>query len=141
MYSVFQLTKFLNYTQKDIYGGYLGAVGEPATSSYVITVGALTSKPLDDISLIDLGDIAVFSFRDLGKIAYFSSRGPTRDGRIKSDITAPGYWVLSAKAGSTDYKEDAGTSMASPVVAGIVAQLLENNPNLDVFQVKSLLKK
>ncbi|MGC9007354.1 MAG: S8 family serine peptidase, partial [Sulfurihydrogenibium sp.] len=123
-------SKFINYTQKDIYGGYLGTVGMPATSPYVITVGALTSKPLDDISLIDLG-----------KIAYFSSRGPTRDGRLKPDITAPGYWVLSAKAGSTDYIEKAGTSMASPVVAGIVAQLLENNPNLDVFQVKSLLKK
>ncbi|MGC8869312.1 MAG: S8 family serine peptidase, partial [Sulfurihydrogenibium sp.] len=117
-------SKFLNYTQTDVYGGYLGTVGIPATSPYVIAVGALTSKPLDIITSK--------SFIDLGKIAYFSSRGPTRDGRIKPDITAPGYFVLSAWSGSTGYREDAGTSMASPVVAGIVAQLLEVNSNLDV---------
>ncbi|MGC9189096.1 MAG: S8 family serine peptidase, partial [Sulfurihydrogenibium sp.] len=132
MYSVKTTTKFLNYTQTDVYGGYLGTVATPATSPYVIAVGALTSKPLD---------IDNRSLIDLGKIAFFSSRGPTRDGRLKPDITAPGHFVLSAKAGSTDYIDLPGTSMASPVVAGIVAQLLENNPNLDVFQVKSLLKK
>jgi subtilisin family serine protease len=125
-------SKFLNYTHTDVYGGYLGTVGIPATSPYVIAVGALTSKPLD-------GDYT--SLIDLGKIAYFSSRGPTRDGRIKPDITAPGYWILSAWSGSTGYIEKAGTSMASPVVAGIVAQLLEVNSNLDVFQVKDILSK
>ncbi|MGC9121311.1 MAG: S8 family serine peptidase, partial [Sulfurihydrogenibium sp.] len=131
--NIFGDSKFLNYTQTDVYGGYLGTVTTPATSPYVIAVGALTSKPLDTITSK--------SFIDLGKIAYFSSRGPTRDGRIKPDITAPGYFVLSAWSGSTGYREDKGTSMASPVVAGIVAQLLEVNSNLDVFQVKDILSK
>jgi subtilisin family serine protease len=109
-------------------GGFLGTVVEPATSPYVIAVGALTSR---------VGDTR--SFADLGKIAYFSSRGPTRDGRLKPEVVAPGYFVLVPKAGTSDYILMAGTSMASPVVAGLVALILEANPNLDVDGVRGIL--
>ncbi len=53
------------------------------------------------------------------EISDFSSYGPTDDGRVKPDITAPGVQIYSAYSGSnTDYKAIDGTSMASPGVAG-----------------------
>ena len=69
--------------------------------------------------------------------AVFSSTGPTDDGRIKPDIMAPGddtnvsHWDINSTipAGSVsyDYPYDTmhGTSMASPVVSGVVALMLE----------------
>jgi Subtilisin-like serine proteases len=122
--------EFMDYFLPDGLGGFLGTVGEPATSPYVIAVGALTSRFVPDDPR---------SFIDLGKIAYFSSRGPTRDGRLKPEVVAPGFFVLGPEAGSSGYIPLPGTSMASPVVAGLVALILEGNPNLDVNGVRSIL--
>jgi Subtilisin-like serine proteases len=122
--------EFIDCFFPDGFGGFWGTVGEPATSPYVIAVGALTSRFVH-------GDPR--SFIDLGKIAFFSSRGPTRDGRLKPEVVAPGYFVLGPRAGTSDYILKAGTSMASPVVAGLVALILEENPNLDVNGVRGVL--
>ena len=123
-------SEFTNFFLEDGLGGYLGTVGMPGTSPHVITVGALTSRFSTTTSR---------SFTDLGKIAYFSSRGPTRDGRIKPDVVAPGYFVLGPLAGTTRYILYPGTSMATPVVAGLVALILEDNPNLTVDEVRNIL--
>jgi subtilisin family serine protease len=120
----------MDYFLPDGLGGFLGTVAQPATSPYVIAVGALTSRFVPDNPR---------SFIDLGKIAYFSSRGPTRDGRLKPEVVAPGYFVLGPEVGTSDYILEAGTSMASPVVAGLVALILEENPNLDVDGVRGIL--
>ncbi len=130
LYLAYESGEFMDYFLPDGLGGFLGTVVQPATSPYVIAVGALTSRFVSG---------APRSFIDLGKIAYFSSRGPTRDGRLKPEVVAPGYYVLGPWAGTSDYILLPGTSMASPVVAGLVALILEENPNLDVNGVRGIL--
>ena len=86
-----------------------------------------------------------------GKIAPSSSRGPSRDGVIKPDISAAGDVTLgsalmymvgdpayNAALGIGGYHlRSGGTSMASPVVAGIAALYLERCPNSTVEDFKT----
>uniref|UniRef100_A0A7S4MVU2 subtilisin n=1 Tax=Odontella aurita TaxID=265563 RepID=A0A7S4MVU2_9STRA len=83
-------------------------VGKPATCKNGISVGASQNGQSKD------------------NIAGFSSRGPTKDGRRKPDIVAPGTSVQSAAAGkdqcgSSSLHYLSGTSMATPVVSGTAA--------------------
>jgi len=102
-------------------GPLKGSIGSPATAKNVITVGASENyRPNVGGNFADNPD----------EIARFSSRGPTRDGRIKPDIVAPGTYVSSALSslsqpgwahGSPDgeyYEFVSGTSMSAPYVAG-----------------------
>lgn len=60
-----------------------------------------------------------------GAMAAFSSRGPTDDRRFKPEVVAPGTNVSSLHsslaAGSGDYALYSGTSMATPLTAGVTA--------------------
>ncbi|HZU19641.1 MAG TPA: S8 family serine peptidase [Gaiellaceae bacterium] len=78
-----------------------------------------------------------------GIITSFSSAGPTDFGWfLKPDIAAPGLDVLSSTppltTGST-FSVFAGTSMATPHVAGAAALLLERHPSWTAPEVKSAL--
>jgi minor extracellular serine protease Vpr len=78
-----------------------------------------------------------------GVITSFSSAGPTDfEHALKPDISAPGLDVLSstppATTGST-FSVFAGTSMATPHVAGAAALLLQRHPSWAPWQVKSAL--
>lgn len=112
-------------------------IGTPGNHPKAFTVGALNDK----------GTLT----RDDDDVAAFSSRGPTtHDGLTKPDILSPGVNITAAnapgsaldKAGvphvGTAYITISGTSMATPINAGIIATILSANPNLTPAQVKEI---
>jgi minor extracellular serine protease Vpr len=138
-------------TRTDSYwmpGDWQKTIGSPGTATKVITVGAFTTKKQwTDINATTWTITSSWcgsSFTDvLGDIACFSSRGPTRDGRTKPDITAPGHRIasdLSVDSLPNHTAQDqvqggkllmeSGTSQATPHITGIVALMLQSNPSL-----------
>lgn len=80
-----------------------------------------------------------------GRLADFSSLGPvTVDGswRVKPDIVAPGVNIIAPMAGRS-YGPLAGTSMAGPHAAGVVALMWSANPGLigDIERTETILKE
>ena len=85
--------------------------------------------------------IAVGAVNSAGVKSGFSSFGPTADQRIKPDVSAMGEGVYFATTGGTSsYSAGNGTSFSSPAVAGVVAQMLQVNPNLTPSEVIQILK-
>lgn len=76
-------------------------------------------------------------------IAVSSSQGPTRDGRSKPDIAAPGTGIVAAKGFDATEKwiEMSGTSMASPFVCGVAGLMLSIAPNLTAAQIGGIMRR
>jgi subtilisin family serine protease len=77
-------------------------------------------------------------------IAASSSQGPTRDGRFKPDVAAPGTGIVAAKGFAP--RNDAwvamsGTSMASPFVTGVAGLMLSRRPKLTASQIIGILQR
>jgi subtilisin family serine protease len=77
------------------------------------------------------------------RINKSSSQGPTRDGREKPDVAAPGTDIVAAKgfAGDDRWVSMTGTSMASPYVAGVAGLMLGVNPKLTAAQIGGILRR
>lgn len=128
-------------------------VTSPADAENILSVGAYINMD----SWTNIEDDIINVGQEPGQLAHLSSLGPTIDGRVKPDITAPGVGVISSFPAQVDIEaskvltEDnlisysppravlSGTSMSSPVVAGSVALLLEHNPFLTHAEVKELI--
>jgi serine protease AprX len=111
----------------------------PGNDPYAISVGAVddqgTKQTKDDLR------------------TDWSSRGTTQDGYAKPDLYAPGAHMVSNLAPDSDftsmcpscvsgdgqYIRAGGTSMSAPVVAGVVATILEEHPSWTPDQVKGAL--
>jgi subtilisin family serine protease len=124
------------------------SVSVPGTARNAITAGAFNSK----VSWINGAGTTTTIPGTVGERASFSGIGPTRDGRIKPDVAAPGNSVGSSKSvkinpASTNRERDnihwdaSGTSMATPHVAGAAALLLSLHPGFDGAQVKSAIQR
>ncbi|WNS46699.1 S8 family peptidase [Paenibacillus sp. MMS20-IR301] len=101
--------------------------------------------------------VGSYSAKEAGTpISYFSSAGPTRDGRQKPEISAPGgnktddepvkFRVMAAKSGSLDgVTPMMGTSMAAPAVTGIIAlmlaEALAHGISLSSEEIHEILRK
>ncbi|GIO24854.1 S8 family peptidase [Oceanobacillus sp. J11TS1] len=120
-------------------GPSAATISTPAIDPFIITVGST-----DDQNTLERTDDV---------IADYSSRGPTIDTLVKPDVYAPGTNIISLLApGSAieseipemvideSYIQLSGTSMATPICAGIIALMLEANPKLSPNDVKSILK-
>ncbi|MCX6639308.1 MAG: S8 family peptidase [bacterium] len=97
-----------------------GHIIAPADADSVITVGAVDAD---------------------GVIADFSSPGPSYDGRTKPEVCAQGVntWCAAAWAGPNGYAGVGGTSLATPLVGGSCALILEAHPNWTPMQVREAL--
>jgi hypothetical protein len=76
------------------------------------------------------------------RIHATSSQGPTRDGRAKPEVAAPGTAIVAANGFAdreTPWIAMTGTSMASPHVAGVVGLMLSLNPALTAAQCVGIL--
>ena len=77
--------------------------------------------------------------KDLG-LAIYSSRGYTSDGRVKPDVSVIGSNIMAPDAATSDgYTSKSGTSMATPLMAGIAALMVEANPDITHDQVKAII--
>lgn len=138
-------------------------LGAMACANEAITVAAYSSKP--NFSNYRSLTYSLESVGVEGDITSFSSKGPTTNHRLKPNIAAPGMVLASginkhddnyAPLGSRDqflakkvefngedywYAYSMGTSMSSPMVAGVVALMLEANPKLTPGIAQYILKE
>ena len=133
-----------NYGQTPSGDPVLGGITSPGNSPAAITVGAIDTK-----GTVDPSD---------DEVAPYSSKGPTAfDGAVKPDVVAPGTRITSlvsqnsyiirtypqwymGGSGKNAYMRLSGTSMATAVVSGGAALLLNAYPTLTPAQVKMAIQ-
>jgi subtilisin family serine protease len=149
-----------------------GTINVPASSPSLLAVGCTLNR-LEWPTIngpkkpVQLGAFGADDHPLADSVCFFSSAGPTPDGLMKPEISAPGGFVAGAMARTADprvvagslfdepgcpdgipncYVVDdrhaiaAGTSMSSPQVAGAIALLFQKDPKLTQAQVVSVLQ-
>lgn len=75
-----------------------------------------------------------------GAIASFTSRGPSMDGLLKPEITAPGVNIMTAHPGTgTGLSGATGTSFSGPMTAGAMSLLKQAHPNRNAIELKATI--
>ncbi|MFA6146917.1 MAG: S8 family serine peptidase [bacterium] len=120
-----------------------GNIIEPANGDNVIAVGSFQTKQFNG------------SATPSHPISAFSSFGPTRDGRLKPDVAAPGEFIYSTRSfDAPDSNYDGivsgfggsygvlrGTSMSTPHVTGVTALVWQSNPSLTGAGMRERLRR
>lgn len=119
-------------------GPKAGTINSPGILPKIITVGAVNDKRTINVN----DDVP----------AAFSSRGPTIDNLPKPDVAAPGVEIISLRSPQSqldrenrdfrvgqNYFRLSGTSMATPICAGVTAVIIQANPALSPERVKKVL--
>ncbi|MBR1850523.1 MAG: S8 family serine peptidase [Bacteroidales bacterium] len=130
--------------------GEIGGVGNS-----IISVGAYTTK--NEWQSTNGSGYSFNSILPMGELTYFSSHGPTLDGRVKPNVAAPGVIVapinrysnqantnnpyVVLQDGSDYFALEMGTSMAAPMVTGIIALWLQHNPDLSLTAAKDIISR
>lgn len=129
----------------------------PGSADEVVAVGASSHV---DRKINYKGELVDFEMSTDGARATYSGTGPTQKGNIKPDVMAPGNFIISSynsfflekhpddarydiehfeyNGRTYPWSADSGTSMACPVVTGIIAQWLQVCPTLTPAQVKDV---
>ena len=129
----------------------------PGSADEVVAVGASSHV---DRKINYKGELVDFEMSTDGARATYSGTGPTQKGNIKPDVMAPGNFIISSynsfflekhpddarydiehfeyNGRTYPWSADSGTSMACPVVTGIIAQWLQVCPTLTPTQVKDV---
>lgn len=143
-------------------GNTASTVSDMGSGEAVLLVGAYASKT--NWTNLNHEQLTYNSYVLANKIVPFSSHGPMANGRTSPDIAAPGL-TLATSSSSYDasytpgganaskvvsayvqpvsgktyyYSEFIGTSASAPVASGIVALMLQANPNLFPSHIKSI---
>lgn len=137
------------------YDSLAGEIG--GTAQNVISVGSYNTR-FEYTSIEGIEYAMGGPNYTMSDLSPFSSNGPTSDGRMKPEVCAPGFGVISAaqrhaintgscaavtkdsKGESYYYEMNAGTSMAAPYVAGSIALWLEANPSLTPDDVRNIIR-
>lgn len=148
---------FSKHTPYNSQGYHLGTVLFPGGyNDRIICVGAILHRK-SYINSEGEKQITPFGIHE-GRLASFSSCGPSMTGHIKPDVVAPGVNIISALnsyySNSADivYEAEAfgrkysmipmnGTSMATPMVAGIIALWLQAKPDLTPEEILGVLER
>jgi minor extracellular serine protease Vpr len=140
------INRFLNFVMPGSIWDLASASNNICPNSYVIRTN------YNDID----GVRRVLREGAVGELWKGSGVGPTFDGRLGIDVSAPGDSLITAYAPLSHwatarfntvaspaglYGRASAVSAANPIVTGIIALLLEMDPTLDAAQVKVLLQK
>ncbi|MFA8299089.1 MAG: S8/S53 family peptidase, partial [Hyphomicrobiales bacterium] len=146
--TMFSPEKFeLEVDDKYVLPDHFYTINTPGAAKDIITVGAYVNRTKWVCS--SGKEIDYSNECKIGEFAPFSSHGPTIDGRVKPDISAPGMYVMSALTNSVFDNEivsedgkhviESGTSMSAPAVTGAIALLFEKNPTLTNKEICDIL--
>jgi serine protease AprX len=139
--------KFQNHTYSDMDGKTnMSSIGASLASSkgmlVVVSAGNSGNKtwgwigsPADADNILTIGAVDPYGIR-----SDFSSHGPTYDGRIKPDVCAQGENVIVQNQSGT-FVGVGGTSLSSPIIAGMAACLWQANPGATNLQIIDAIRQ